>query len=149
MIGHMQHDNYKNDFISYRQKALAQNIMPKCSIHTLLGPASFFTVTFSLLCHLVAISSNNWTEYTCLKCLPNDPLRKWTTSLHRRCYEAPLSVVYQNDTSDLFIKNICFPKQHLIVKEFSQATNCFQSSLKQPDLVCPRRIFNENYCKCE
>lgn len=123
-------------------------------MHTLRF-GSLVSLIICILCHFVAISFDDWTENTCATCPFDDPLKEWTTSLHRRCYKVPLTIVYKTNgsqprlTSNLFMGNICFPKQYVMAKDPKQAAECLHRTLTLPDLICPTSHDVDQFCQCE
>ncbi|CAF5023587.1 unnamed protein product [Rotaria sp. Silwood1] len=119
-----------------------------------LGSVAFFTITASLVFHLLGMSFNRWKVSTCRTCDPMNPLSSWTTSIRERCYDAGVASIFlANDptsrvSSNSFITQVCIPNQYLMVEDPIEALNCLKKVSKQPDLICLFKSRGEN-CKCD
>ncbi|CAF1467777.1 unnamed protein product [Rotaria sordida] len=119
-----------------------------------LGSVAFFTVTASLVFHLIGMSYNSWRVTTCHNCDPLNPLASWRTSVRQRCYDAGVAALFlSNDTSsrvsaNAFLTQVCIPNQFLIVDDPNEAFNCLINASRQPDLICLSRRRGQN-CKCD
>jgi hypothetical protein len=121
-----------------------------------LGSVAFVTVLLSLVFHLLGMSFNHWKNNSCLICDKNDPLGSWYTSINQRCYQSSMASIFlptnhseYNASVNSFITEICIPNKYLMVKDSTQAIDCLNSALQNPDTVCSLGLYNKQNCKCE
>jgi hypothetical protein len=121
-----------------------------------LGSAAFFTVTLSLVYHLLAMSFNVMINTTCVNCNVSTPLNAWYTSLLQRCYQAPMQALFASYNKTIpdsvavsYTTEICVPNQYLMVKDPNYAYDCLLISLEHSHTVCSIGNYDQSQCKCE
>jgi hypothetical protein len=121
-----------------------------------LGSAAFFTVTLSLVYHLLAMSFNSMISTKCVNCNQTSPLNKWLTSLNQRCYEAPMAALFAAYNQSIpdsvavsYTTQICVPNQYLMVKDPNYAYDCLLMNLQNAHTICSVGDYDQAQCRCE
>ena len=120
-----------------------------------IGSLALFTVTTSLVFHLIAMSFGEWRSSTCITCPSDYPLASWTISLAQRCYHTSVSNIFLNNNTNAtispnaFITQICLSNLYLMLKDPNQAMYCYNTAQQQPHTICSLGTYDKNYCKCK
>ncbi|CAF0984106.1 unnamed protein product [Rotaria sordida] len=120
-----------------------------------LGSVVLFTITITLVLHILAMSSNQWKTNICRNCDPRIPLASWSTSLLQRCYDSSVATIFSindsnsNENINEFVTQLCIPNKFIVSENPYQAMDCLTKANQLSDIYCSIKYSNLDVCQCD